>query len=235
MATKQKSIQRPTMNEIVRDYVKQYILDNKLSPGDPLPPETHLVGKLSVGRSSVREAIKALQSLGIVEVRHGEGLFVREHNFDPILETIGFGMRFDGSTLSEMAQIRFMLEGAAIKDAIAKISSSDIHKLEKIMEVWKQRADNKEKISDLDEKFHRTLYMAIKNQTLIKLLEVFWIAFENLDDQLTDDDMPHALEYTNHMQLLEAVRLRDSNLAQERLLQHFDHLQNRISKGLRTE
>lgn len=234
MAIKAKSKKRPSINEIVRDYVKQYILDNKLNPGDPLPPETQLSDKLSVGRSSVREAIKALQALGIVEVRHGEGLYVREYNFDPVLETIGFGMQFDGNTLSEMAQIRFLLEGAAIKEAVTKISGNDIHKLEKIMEVWKQRVKRNENVSDLDEEFHRNLYMAIKNKTLIKLLEVFWITFENLNSQTTIDPQPAELNYQSHLNILEAVRKHDANLAQERLLQHFEHLRQQISKGLNT-
>jgi len=232
MANKNKRILRPSMNDIVQNYVKQYIIDNKLSPGDPLPPETHLAGRLSVGRSSVREAIKALQSLGIVEVRHGEGLFVREYNFDPVLEMFGFGMRFDTSTLSELAQIRFLLESAVIKDAVTKISNEEIRKLEKIMEVWNQRLKYNKKITDLDEDFHRTLYMILMNQTLIKLLEVFWIAFENLDDQLIKDNQPAEIEFQNHIKLLEAVKLRDPNLAQERLLQHFARLQYRISQGL---
>ncbi|MCX6056463.1 MAG: FadR/GntR family transcriptional regulator [Chloroflexi bacterium] len=218
---------------MVRDYIKQYILDHNLSAGDPLPPETQLVGKLAVGRSSVREAIKALQSLGIVEVRHGDGLYVREYNFDPVLETIGFGMRFNASTLSEMAQIRFLLESAVIKDVVTKISTIEIEQLENIMEVWRERADNNQKFSDLDEEFHRTLYKIIENQTLIKFLEVFWIAFENLDDQMIIDHQPGVIDYENHRKLLDAVKTRDPNLAQERLMIHFQHLQDRISRGLK--
>ncbi len=64
----------PALHEAVRDYIKQYILDRKLKPGDPLPPEGQLAQELGVGRSSVREAVKALQSLGIIEARQGNGL-----------------------------------------------------------------------------------------------------------------------------------------------------------------
>jgi DNA-binding transcriptional MocR family regulator len=64
----QKTLRGPALSKAVRDYVKQYILDHKLQGGDPLPPETQLAQDLGVGRSSVREAVKALQSLGIVEV-----------------------------------------------------------------------------------------------------------------------------------------------------------------------
>ncbi len=229
----QTSLRRPALNEVVQDYIKQYILENRLSAGDPLPPETHLVGQLGVGRSSIREAIKALQSLGIVEVRHGDGLYVREYNFDPILETIGFAMQFNAQTLSELAQVRFYLEGAIIEDVVKKISADDLNRLEKLMEVWQQRVQQTKPVSDLDEEFHRTLYNAVENQTLIKLLEVFWIAFENLDDQLVDDQQPAEVEFERHMAILEAVKLRDSRLTHLRLMQHFAHLQLRISQGLK--
>ena len=63
----EKPLRRPALSKEVRDYIKQYILENDLKGGDPLPPEHQLVEELGVGRSSVREAIKSLQSLGIVE------------------------------------------------------------------------------------------------------------------------------------------------------------------------
>lgn len=227
------SLKRPTMNEVVRDYIKQYILENRLSAGDPLPPESQLVGQLGVGRSSVREAIKALESLGIVEVRHGNGIFVREYNFDPVLETIGFAMQFDAATLSELVQIRFFLEGAIIEDVVKRISTEDINRLDEIMHVWQVRAQNNEPFSDLDEDFHRTLYNIVNNQTLIKLLEVFWIAFENLDEQLVSAEQPTVVDYQAHMAIIEAVKARDPHLAHERLMEHFKHLQYCVSQGLK--
>jgi DNA-binding FadR family transcriptional regulator len=226
------SIRRPALNEVVRDYVKQYILDNHLNPGDALPPETQLVGQLGVGRSSVREAIKALQSLGIVEVRHGDGLYVREYNFDPVLETIGFGMLYNPQTLSELMQIRFFLEGAIIEDVVKKVTIDILNRLDEIMEVWKQRIQKDEPYTDLDEEFHRTLYKHVDNQTLIKLLEVFWIAFENVDGQLVNDHQPPQQDYENHIAVLRAVKAGDPRGAHASLMAHFQHLQDRIAQGI---
>ena len=72
-----KPLRGPALSKAIQEYVKQFILENDLKGGDPLPSETHLVKDLGVGRSSVREAVKSLQSLGIVEVRHGDGLYLR--------------------------------------------------------------------------------------------------------------------------------------------------------------
>jgi len=229
----EKPFRRPALNEAIRSYVTQYILDQGLSAGDPLPSETQLAQELGVGRSSVREAIKALQSLGIVEVRHGNGLYVREYNFDPILETLGYGIRFDATTLSELAQIRFLLERAAIEDAVKRIGTEDLDRLEDVMQVWRERVQAGEPHSDLDEEFHRILYGTLNNQTLIKLFEVFWIAFGNLDDPIIQEVKPSEKELEDHRAILDAVKARDAYLARQRLMEHFRHLQDRIQRATR--
>jgi DNA-binding FadR family transcriptional regulator len=227
-----KPFRRPVLNELIRNYVKQYILDHGLSAGDPLPPETQLAHDLGVGRSSVREAIKALQSLGIVEVRHGDGLYVREYNFDPILETLGFGIRFDTTTLSELAQIRFLLEGATIEDAVKRIGLQDLDRLDNLMEVWKQRARDGEPHSALDEEFHSILYGVLNNEALVKLFKVFWLVFANLKDPVIQDIKPADQEWCDHQAILEAVKARNAKLARQRLMDHFDHLRKRIERAI---
>jgi DNA-binding FadR family transcriptional regulator len=226
------SLRRPSLNELIRDYVKRYILDQGLSAGDPLPSETQLARELGVGRSSVREAIKALQSLGIVEVRHGNGLYVRSYTFDPIPETLSCGMRFDTTILSELAQIRVLLERAAIEDAVKQIGIEDMERLEKLIEVWEERVQAGEPDSDIDEEFHRVLYGTLDNQTFMKLFELFWIAFENLDNPTIQDVSRAEEDLENHRAILDAVKARDANLARQHLTPHFDRLQERIRRAV---
>ncbi len=227
----QPPFRRPVLNELIRDYVKRYILDHGLSAGDPLPSETQLAQELGVGRGSVREAIKALQSSGIVEVRRGNGLFVRPYTFDPILETLSYGMRFDTTTLAELAQIRVLLERAAIEDAVRQMGAADLGRLEGLMDVWEQRVQTEGPVSDIDEQFHRVLYGTLNNQTLMKLLEVFWIAFENLDNPVIQDARPAEHDFENHRAILDAVKARDADLARQLMMRHFSNLQERIRRA----
>jgi len=214
---------RPTLNETVRDYVKQYILDYELSAGDPLPPEVHIAQELGVGRGSVREAIKALQSLGIVEVRRGDGLYVRAFSLDPIVETARYGMRFNATSLSELAQIRLFLERAAIEDVVKQISEEDLDQLEDLMKLWKRRMRAGEDYEDLDEQFHRILYGTLNNQMFMSLFELFWLAFESLGAPVVVEDGPAEKEFENHRAILDAVSARDVDLARKHLMWHFSH------------
>jgi DNA-binding FadR family transcriptional regulator len=226
-----KSLSRPSLNILVRDYIVEFILNNGLNPGDPLPPETQLVEELGLGRSSIREAVKILQSLGIIEVRHGSGLFVRENNFDPIREIVGYGLRFDTRTLKEITEIRLLLERAAIEEVVAKITNRDIKALEDLLKSWQQKLDEgKDNLQD-DMKFHRILNRSLGNIMLMKLLEEFWVAFEHYEKSENSEmlyEKPPQQELEDHRRLLEAVKARDAALAVRVLQEHFQQLRENV-------
>lgn len=224
----------PALHEAVRDYIKQYILDHKLKPGDPLPPEGQLAQGLGVGRSSVREAVKALQSLGIIEAQQGNGLFVREYNFDPVLEILSYGMRFNHAIMLEFFQIRLWLEAAVIGDAVRQISSDQIAQLEELLALWAERTRTGQPWADLDKRFHAILYQTLNNQTLLKLNEVFWLAYDKLDIEGIHDADP-AEELGDHQAILEAIKSDDPDLTRQRLLANFTHFQQRIERGIKLE
>ncbi len=228
-----QSLRGPALYTAVRDYIKQYILENDLKPGDPLPPEGQLVEDLGVGRSSVREAVKSLQSVGIVDVRQGDGLYVRELNFDPMLEAFIFGMKFDPNTLVELLQIRTWLEVSVIGDAVGHLTAEDLTRLEAVLKEWEERVRDGEEYSDLDESFHQIIYGVLDNQTLMNLFSAFWIAFTNLENEITHDADPESVLQFHHS-ILDAIRSGDPDRTRKQLLQHFDHIKKRIDQYVGT-
>ena len=226
-----QSLRGPALYQAVCDYIKEYILGNNLKPGDPLPPEGQLVADLGVGRSSVREAVKSLQTLGIIEVRRGNGLFVREQNFDHILETCLFGMQFNPSTMAELLQVRIWLEVAVIGDAVVHIHEKELTKLDEVLKTWEERVQAGKEYADLDETFHQIIYGVIDNQTLMKLFAVFWIAFVSLENEVIHDPDPQEV-LDSHRSILEAIKLHDPALTRQRLTQHFDSIKIRTQKYL---
>lgn len=226
---KKQSLRGPALYEAIRDYIKQYILEHNLKPGDALPPEGQLVEELGVGRSSVREAVKSLQSLGIIDVRQGNGLYVRELNFDPVLETLKFGMRFDARTVADLLQIRIWLEAAVIGDVLKRIGKKEVKHLEAILAKWEERNRRGEDFFELDEEFHRTLYSVLKNETLMRLFGVFWVSFWGLENDAIRDSDP-VTELQAHRQILEAVKVGDADMARAQLLEHFKYVKARIAE-----
>ena len=208
------SFRGPLLNEAVRNYIKQYILEQVLKPGDALLKETELEQHLGVGRTSVREAVKALQSLGIIEVRHGEGLYVREYNLDFVLEILAYGMRFDPRSLAELLQIRIWLETAVIGAAINNMTEKHIESLDEIVEAWQNEieAGTVESGSEAgwDQEFHRALYTSLENDTLVNLIDVFWVAFGEFVGSHRNEP---AVDLEDHLRILEAVKARDPERA----------------------
>ena len=221
------NLRRPVLSETVRKHIKRYILEKKLKPGDSLPPEAQLATDLGVGRSSIREAMKSLQSLGIVRVQRGEGFFVRKWNLDPVLETLSYGICFNPAAFKELMQIRVWLEAATIGEVVARISPEDVAELEAIMREWESRFDSQESFADLDERFHELLYRSLENDTFASLLHVFWRAFETVNDELSGD-ADIRVEYRSHRAVFDAIKLRDPDLARVKLLASFANLQGRL-------
>lgn len=88
-------IRREALHQTVQDRIKRFIIERGYRPGDPLPAEAELARALGVSRPSLREAIKALQILGVVETRHGAGTFVGRFSFSPMVDGLIFRIRSD--------------------------------------------------------------------------------------------------------------------------------------------
>ena len=223
------SFRRPALNAAVRGYIKQYILDRGLKPGDALSTEGELANDLGIGRTSVREAVKSLQSLGIVEVRHGGGLYVREYNFDPVLEVLGYGVRFDSRTLAELLEIRMWLESAVIADAIRSMTPADIAHLQAIIAPWEARVEagaaGTDAIKEWDQAFHRALYTPLGNETLVKLIDVFWMAFGEFVGEYRNEPEPDLQE---HVRILRAVAGREIEAARRAVRENIARNQERF-------
>ena len=116
---------------------------------------------------------------------------------------------------------------------MGQLSDEDILKLENILTQWGERVREGQEYSDLDESFHQIIYGVLHNQTLMNLLSAFWVAFTNLANEITRDaDPANVLQF--HRSILDAIRTREVDMTRRHLLQHFDHIKERIHKYLST-
>jgi DNA-binding FadR family transcriptional regulator len=221
----------PALNRAIQDYIKRTITDNQMQPGDMLPPEGQIAQDLGVSRGSVREAVKALESLGIVEVRHGNGVFVRAFNFDSFLDLLSYGLVFDHSRIAEVLQIRKWLELAAIGEATQRIDPGEIAQIEEVLDRWDGKAAAGELTSDEDRAFHRMLYSSLGNQSLNALLDTFWLVFHAVPVRSITTDLQPTTTLQDHREILAALRRRDAPLARQRIQDHFRNLEDRMARA----
>lgn len=231
METPLKRLDRPALFRSVQDIIKNYILENNLAAGAPLPPEAELARQLGVGRSSVREAVKALESLGILETRRGSGLFVQDFSFEPLLENLPYGLLFDLSQLADLLAVRRVLETGMAEAALAVTTSQQLDQLRELTGQMLVRAEQGQMFPDEDREFHATLFAGLQNQVLLKLLDTFWFTFHKAA-QLTDlQDRDPMRTYRDHVAILEAVEAGQAAQVRLALDQHYLSLEERLKQA----
>jgi len=225
-----KSLKSDSRHTLIFNEIKNFIIRNKLQPGDKLPPEKEITAQLGVSRTAVREAIKSMEALGIIEVRQGQGMFVQSFNFEPILNNLSYSIQFNRDNLFNVLQIRKALECFYIKEAVQKISQKDIEQLERLVNRMKVKAEQGKDFAAEDSKFHQTIFKVVGNDLLLKLLDIFWKLLRNSYEALRDkpDLVSHALR---HRKLFKAIKKRDVKTAQERLLEHFMSTESRVKRA----
>jgi DNA-binding FadR family transcriptional regulator len=223
-----KPIEMPSVHDALIASVKEYIIANGLQAGDPLPTEAQLAGQLCVSRSGVREALRSLQSLGVITSRRGEGHYVKGFNLDPIVQNLNYSMLFDIEDARELLEVRERLEMSFIADAAAAMDERTLESLRGFVSVMQQKADQGRLFLEEDIAFHRTLYETVGNRFLIKLLDVFWNVYDHLRDRSVFDVRDLRQEARSHEQILQALEARDGDAAMRHLVPHFASLEERL-------
>jgi len=227
----QPLIRAPLLHISVQESLKRYIEDNSLKSGDPLPPETFLAQQLGVGRNSVREAIKALESIGILETRRGIGVFVADFSFKALIDTLAYGLHESLRDVEELREIRSVLETGLIGKTIEMISAKDLDELRTVTEAMKVRAERNESFAQEDQLFHQLLFRCQGNGMLSKLIDVFWMAFYKASN-FTNLANPNPLKtWRDHHEIVEAIAARDVALARKRLDEHYRGIQQVVASN----
>lgn len=161
--------------------IKKFIEERKLQFGDPLPPEGVIAQELGISRPSLREAVKSLESLGIVESRHGEGIYVKAFSFDSIIENLPYAFVSAGSSVRDLLQVRAAIEVGSVPAVLQKISPEDIRGLRELASVMLKKAKTGELFEEEDRQFHATMYRCLANPFLSTLTDLFWRVFNRMD------------------------------------------------------
>lgn len=227
-----RKLKRPQLlYQAVQDEVKSYILEHALMPGDALPPETELAEQLGVSRNSVREAVKSLETLGIVEARTGAGLFVRNFSFDPLLENLAYGLMFDLKDLADILEIRFHIEHSMIDQAVAAVTEEQLQQLYAILERMRTPIIRGEDYTEEDRLFHRTLWTNVKNRSVGKVVDVFWMVFSQARRRVAVPSNPDPIAvYQWHVDIVDALAKQDVAAARVAMVQHYGNIQKLLDE-----
>ena len=211
----------------LEERIVDLIHDRKLAPGEPLPTEPQLVSLLGASRNSVREAIRALQALGIVEIRHGRGTFVGEAPLEVFTPSLSFRIRSGHggvSALRDLVEVRELLEVGLIAEVARTISPARLSALDALV---RRMGDDPE----ADRAFHALLSESHGNQLVLQLIQLFWDVYHSVESELPRPADRAAEVEARHDRIVEALRARDPRAAQEAMRRHFTEVKDRIRKA----
>jgi GntR family transcriptional repressor for pyruvate dehydrogenase complex len=205
--------------EIVRQ-VKAMIAEGRLKSGDQLPPERDLAEKFVVSRTSVREALRALESLGLVEIRPGEGTFVRQVSIEALIEPLALMMVSQREAIAELFEARRLLEPAIAALAARRATPEELHEMERILEEQaKEIAMGRTGLLQ-DGHFHAAIASAAHNQAISRLVHgMMDLLAQSREDSLNTPGRP-TRSHEDHRRVLDAIRRRDAASAEQSMRDH---------------
>lgn len=221
----------PLLSQSAQEIIKEFIISNKLRPGDPLPSETELTRQLGISRNSIREAVKALAALGVIDVRRGSGLYVGNFSLEPLLQNLSYGVMFELEELSELLEIRRVLEVGMIETAMRTMTAKQTASLQDIVARMRQRVERHETFTEEDREFHRCLFENLNNKTLLRLLDTFWLTYRKAAEHAEVGPRDLSKTLHDHETIVKAVLDGNVREAQIALEQHYTGITDQIASA----
>ena len=200
-----KPVRKETVTEKIVTQIRNLIQNGELSAGSKLPSERQLAKLLQVGRPSLREALKGLSLLGILEHRPGEGTFVTDADDERAFEPINIYLSLQKGTLQDIIEARQYLDIAAVGLAAERRTSDDLKEMSAALQAMQASLDNREDFFDHDLAFHQSYCKATKNKIIENLLIKIYRLYAEIRDLIYSHakkvraDLVYDYEHHNHL------------------------------------
>jgi DNA-binding FadR family transcriptional regulator len=204
--------------------IREMILTGRLRPGDRLPPERELSEALKISRPTVRESIRSLVAMNILESRHGSGTFVASLDARKLLEPLSFVLALASRTLEDLFEARLLLEPRLAALAAERADRHDVEAMRACAADAAARQDAPDAFAELDARLHRLLALACHNDVLVTLLDS--VAALCAQGRGLTARVPGLARQTveDHAELVEAVAERDPDRAGAAMTAHLHHV-----------
>jgi GntR family transcriptional repressor for pyruvate dehydrogenase complex len=214
-------------HEIV-DQIKELIAEGRIKPGDRLPPERELAELFQASRNSVRDAIRVLEQMGLIESRQGNGTYVRTLSADELTEPLALCLLQSRTQMKELWEVRRIVEPALAESAAAHITEEELVELELILEMQQRKVQAGFIALEEDAAFHYGIAEAARNGVMMRVMDTLVdLLRQSRERSLQQRDRP-AFSHAGHVRILSALRRRDPAAARAEMLQHLRDIEERV-------
>jgi GntR family transcriptional repressor for pyruvate dehydrogenase complex len=214
------NIKRSSTVERIVENLITLIKAGHLKEGDKLPSERQLCGKIGVSRPILREALKALQVMNIIDIRQGAGAYIKSLEPEGVVEHLDIVFHLDSSLYRDLYEARRILESSIAAMAAGRISDEELCAIEHNIRDAAADIDNEEAFFKRDMELHETIIKATKN----RVIPVFMQSVNKLAlmYRMKTNAMPHIRRNTirDHERILSALKQRDGRTASQAMEEH---------------
>jgi GntR family transcriptional repressor for pyruvate dehydrogenase complex len=220
-------IERRKTYELVAEQLFVGITSRRLKPGDVLPPERELVSSYGVGRSSVREALRMLESKGLIE-SHGNGAFAVADYPNALNQSLDLLLSVDAADYRELFEVRRILEGESAALAASRRRKAETAEMAGAVREMKEGLGSEERFIEADLRFHLLVAEATRNRVLVHLMHAIRsLLHRSLSSSYHIPGSPErAVE--SHSRILEAIEQRRSDEARRLMHDHVSRVERDI-------
>jgi DNA-binding FadR family transcriptional regulator len=195
------------------------VAERRLVPGDRLPSEGELAQALGVNRLTVREGLRSLESLGLVEARAGSGWYLRRFSLATAAETLGHVLAFHPSAILDLLELRRATEAEVVTRLAGRMPAAELDALAELVERMRWQASRGRHFAAEDAEFHRRIFAASGNLLALALVDVYFAIMERLYREGFPPPPPdRAMEVAEaHGRVVAALRAGDGAHAEETL------------------
>lgn len=217
-------IKKTRVAEEVADRIRVLMLDGTFPPGEPLPSERHLAERFGVSRGSIRDALRTLETIGLVETRHGQGTFPLELSVERLVAPLASVMAYRSDLQTELLDVRRMFEPAVARAAALRATEEDLADLQRVLDAQRQKLKSGQSAITEDTAFHAILARATRNRVVMSIMATLNdLLVESRTQSLNQKGRP-ARSIDGHESVVAALRRRDPDAASQAMYDHIDQI-----------
>jgi GntR family transcriptional regulator, transcriptional repressor for pyruvate dehydrogenase complex len=221
-----KPAQRSSLSDDIVEQITGLIAREVLKPGERIPSEKQLCQQFGVGRTSVREALKSLSVIGILESRAGDGTFVSANRDRYLERALQWGLLLDRKVVNDLIETRLLLESHTTYLAARRATAADLAAMERAIEGMEESVSDPKRYLEHDLRFHLQIAQVTQNTILGNLLSTIrgylqsWVE-QTLATSPPDHPTSRALlTIKQHKKILSALKKRRANDARRAMREH---------------
>ena len=217
-------LKRAGLTDLLVARILGLVTTGELKPGDQLPPERKLAETFDVSRPTLREALRALSVLGVIESRHGGGVFVSRLEANDLLAPLTFFLTLRSAEVDKLYDARRLIEGEIASLAALRVSAEALRELETLIEWQDDAKADPARYRGLDTAFHRRIGDLSGNEFLARAAQSLNVLGQEFRKTASETPTIIATSIDDHRAILGALRRHDAEAARLAMATHMSHV-----------